>query len=118
MDRKALVREYKNTPREMGVYQIKNMVNGKVLIGSSRNLAGILNRFRSELKLGGCRNEYLQNEWDQFGPDAFEFEVLEVLEPMDDPAYEPEEDLKFLKTHWIEKRMPYGDRGYNRKSRR
>ena len=118
MNRKELVREYKNTPREMGVYRIKNIVNGKVLIGSSKNLAGILNRFRSELKLGGCRNESLQNEWNQLGSDAFEFEVLEVLEPIDDPTYNPEEDLKFLEIYWIEKLMPYGDSGYNKKSRR
>ena len=117
MNRKALVREYKNTPREMGIYRIKNIVNGKVLIGSSKNLVGILNRFRSELKLGGCRNESLQTEWNQLGSDAFEFEVLEVLEPIDDPAYDPEEDLKFLEIYWIEKLMPYGDRGYNKKSR-
>ena len=115
MDRKALVREYKSRPLEMGVYRIKNNVNGKVLIGSSKNLTGILNRFRSELKLGCCRNEVLQNEWNQSGPDAFEFEVVEVLAPMDDPAYDPEEDLKFLETYWLEKVMPYDDRGYNRK---
>ena len=36
MDRKAIIREYKSTPRPMGVYQIKNRINGKVLIGSSK----------------------------------------------------------------------------------
>lgn len=99
----------------MGVYQIKNTVNGKVLIGSSRNLPGILNRFRSELKLGSCRNSALQNEWEQFGSGAFEFEELEVLEPLDDPAYDPSEDLKILEELWTEKVTPYSDKGYNQK---
>jgi hypothetical protein len=113
MDRKALIREYKNTPREMGVYRIKNRLNGKVLIGASKNLPGILNRFRSELKLGSCRNEALQDEYIQYGLDVFEFSVLEVLEPLADPDYDPTEDLKFLLSHWCDKLTPYGDRGYN-----
>ena len=28
MDRKAIKREYKSTPRPMGVHQIKNRING------------------------------------------------------------------------------------------
>ena len=52
MDKKARIKEYKGIPRPMGVYQIKNTVNGKVLIGSSNNLAAILNRYRAELKMG------------------------------------------------------------------
>jgi len=115
MDRKAMVKEYKSTPRPMGVYQIKNTVNGKVLIGSSKNLPGILNRFRSELKLGSCRNIALQDEWKRFGSGAFEFRELEVLKPLDDPAYDPFEELKILEELWAEKLTPYGDKGYNRK---
>jgi len=117
MDRKAIIREYKSTPRPMGVYQIKNRVNGKVLIGSSKNLPGILNRFRSELKLGSCRNIALQKEWKQFGSDAFEFKELEVLKPLDDPADDPSEDLKILEELWTEKLSPYDDKGYNNKSK-
>jgi hypothetical protein len=115
MDRKALIREYKNNPPEMGVYQIKNRLNGKVLIGTSKNLTGILNRFRTELKLGGCRNIDLQKEWNSFGSEAFEFEVLEVLEHMDDPVYDAAKDLKVLETLWLEKLTPYGIKGYNKK---
>ena len=43
MDKKTKIREYKETPRLMGLYQIKNKVNGKILIGSSVNLPAILN---------------------------------------------------------------------------
>lgn len=114
MDRKAKIREYKETSQPMGVYQIKNKTNGKVLIGSSKNLPAILNRFRAELKIGSCRNFVLQDEWNQFGPDVFEFKELEVLEPLDDPAYDPGDDLIFLEAHWVEKLKPYGDKGYNK----
>jgi len=46
IDKKAKIREYKDIPRPMGVFQIKNKVNGKVLIGSSNNL--------SKQKFSGC----------------------------------------------------------------
>jgi len=98
----------------MGVYQIKNQVNGKVLIGSSVNLPGILNRFKAELKMGSCRNIALQNEWKQFGPEVFEFKEIEVLELKDDPAYDPTEDLHILEELWTEKLSPFGDKGYNK----
>ena len=114
MDRKAKKREYKNTPRPMGIYQIKNKVNGKVLIGSSVNLSAILNRFRAELKTGSCLNIDLQKEWKQFGPEMFEFKELELLEPADDPTYNPAEDLHVLESLWIEKLSPFGDKGYNK----
>ena len=114
MDKKAKIREYKNTPRAMGIFQITNKSNNKIFIGSSSNLPAILNRFRAELKMGNCRNIALQNEWKQFGSDAFEFKELEVLKPLDDPTYDPSEDLKLLEELWTEKLNPYGDKGYNK----
>ena len=114
MDRKAIIRKYKDTQHPMGVYLIKNKVNGKVLVGSSNNLPAILNRFKAELKMGNCRNIALQNEWKQFGSEAFEFKELEVLKPLDDPTYDPSEDLKVLEKLWTEKLNPYGDKGYNK----
>jgi hypothetical protein len=114
MDKKTIIREYKDTHRPMGVYLIKNKENGKVLVGSSNNLPAILNRFRAELKMGSCRNIALQDEWRQFGPDVFEFRELEILKPLDDPTYDPSEDLQFLGELWTEKLNPYGDKGYNK----
>ena len=98
----------------MGVFQIKNKVNGKIFIGSSHNLPAILNRFRAELKMGSCRHVVLQHEWNRFGPEAFEFEELEVLKPLDDPGYNPADDLSFLEALWAEKLTPYGEKGYNK----
>lgn len=114
IDKKAKIREYKNTPRPMGIFQIKNTRNGKVLIGSSKDVPAILNRYRTELKLGNCRNRVLQEEWNECGPEAFAFEELETLKPLDDPEYDPAEDLRFLEELWAEKLKPYGDKGYNK----
>jgi len=114
MDKKSKIREYKNTPRPMGVFQIINKANGKILIGSSNNLPAILNRFKAELKLGECRNRVLQEEWKQYGSEMFEFIELEILKPSDDPSYDPFEDLHVLEDLWIEKLKPFGDKGYNK----
>jgi hypothetical protein len=114
LDRKAKIRKYKDTPRPMGIYQIKNKVNGKVLIGESINLPAILNRYKGELKMGSCRNIALQKEWNQFGHEMFEFKELEILKPADDPAYNPAEDLRVLEELWIEKLSPFNDKGYNK----
>jgi len=66
------------------------------------------------LKTGSCRNLVLQEEWKQFGPDAFEFKELEILKPLEDPNYDPAQDLHFLETLRAERLKPYGDKGYNK----
>jgi hypothetical protein len=114
MDKKAKVREYKETPRPMGIYQVKNKANGKVLIGSSVNVSAILNRLKFELQMGNCREVVLQEEWKQFGPEMFEFDVLELLKPADDPTCDRAEDLHTLEALWIERLAPFGEKGYNR----
>ena len=98
----------------MGIYQIKNKLNGKILIGTSVNLPAILNRYKFDLKMGSCINRALQEEWNQFGPEVFEFKELEILKPADEPADEPAEDLRVLEELWIEKLSPFGDKGYNK----
>lgn len=52
MNKKDLKREYKQTLRPMGVFQIRNTVNEKVFIGSTLNLDGIFNRHEFQLKAG------------------------------------------------------------------
>ncbi len=118
MDKKTKIKEYKNTARPMGIFEIKNKTNGKILIGSSANLKAILNRYRAELKLGSCRNKALQQDWNQLGPDAFEFNELDILTPSEDPNYNPAEDLRFLEDMWIEKRKPFGENGYNKRAKK
>jgi len=113
MDKKALKRDYKETARPMGVYQIRNTINGKVLIGTSVDLPAILNRLRTQLSYGSHRNRELQKEWNEHGADAFAFEILDALPPSDRPAYDPADDLKTLEELWLEKVSPFEERGYN-----
>lgn len=102
-DRKALVREYLETPRPAGVYRVLNKASGKSLLGSSPNVPGVVNRQRFQLENGSHPDKELQADWNDLGPDAFTFETLDLLKPSDDPGYDSTEDLRTLKTMWLEK---------------
>jgi hypothetical protein len=118
IDRKALVREYKETPRPAGVYRVRNTATGKSLVGSSVNLPGILNRQRFQLESGLHPDRELQRDWKDLGADAFTFEALDRLEPKKEPDYDPTEDLGVLKEMWIDKLTASGESLYRQSSRR
>ena len=111
--KKERKREYILSPRPIGVFQIRNIVNEKVFLGSSLNLTGIFNRHQFQLRTGNHPNKGLQADWNQYGSDNFVFEILDELTPMEDPAYDYTSDLAFLEDWWLEKMKPYADRGYN-----
>jgi len=113
--KKERIREYKLNHPPMGVYQIRNIVNGKVLVGASLNLPGIFNRHKFALKMGNHSSVALQAEWNEFGAENFAFEILDELTPREDPSYDYREDLGLLEEMWLEKLQPYGERGYNEK---
>ena len=102
-DRKARIREYKEQVQPAGIYRVRNTATGKSLIGSSVNLPGMLNRQRFQLDHGSHPDQELQKDWNELGPDAFEFEALDLLKPPDEPAYDPTADLRVLKELWLEK---------------
>lgn len=117
IDRKARIREYKETSQPAGIYRVCNTTTGKSLVGSTVNLPGMLNRQRFQLEHGSHPDRELQSDWDELGSDAFEFEALDRLKPRDEPAYDPTGDLRALKEMWLEKLTAAGEPLY-RQSRR
>ena len=112
--KKALLREYKETPLPMGVFQIKNKVNGKLLLLKAQNLPGIINRHQLELRRGMHRNPQLQADWNHYGEAAFSFDVLATIKPEEFlPEYYPTA-VNDLFEAWFEKLQPFGDSGYNK----
>jgi len=99
----------------MGIFQVKNRLNGKILIELSKNLEAALNRCRFQLDLGSYPNKALQEEYNQCGKNQFSFEALDRLSPKkDEPDYNYTEDLELLKTMWLEKLKPFKEKGYNK----
>ena len=118
MNRKELTRAYKETAKPLGIFQVRNTINGRVLIGSSVDVPSRLNRERAQLALGTHSNKELQSEWRTFGAEAFDFTTLDTLEPRDDPDDDPRADLAALEHMWIDKLEPFGERGYHTAARR
>lgn len=61
----------------IGIYCIKNINNGKVYIGQSCNIENRWKKHKSELNRNVHNNKHLQNAWNMYGADSFEFSVLE-----------------------------------------
>jgi hypothetical protein len=115
--RKEIHREYKERVKPSGVFQIKNLSNGKVLLGSSLNLEGPLNKHRFMLRINGHPNKELQKDWNELGPDQFLFEILETVPIKDDPNFNLKDELTLLEEIWLETLQPFGERGYNDSSK-
>ncbi len=111
--KKDIRREYKERKKIAGVFQVKNIVNGKVLLGSSLNLEGPLNGHKFMLTVGSHRNKSLQQDWNEYGPAKFVFEILETVKVKEDPGFNLNDELELLEQIWIEKLQPFGERGYN-----
>ena len=111
--KKDIIREYKEREKPAGVFQVKNTVTGKVLLGSSLNLEGPLNAHKFMLTVGSHRNKALQQEWNEYGADKFVFEILDVVQVRDDPNFNLKDELTLLEQIWLEELQPFGERGYN-----
>lgn len=113
--RSEIKREYKEMKRKKGVYQITNLVNGKIFIGSNRDLDTVFNRIRFELDHNSFRNKQLQGEWLQYGAEQFRFEVIDVLDEKEKEYgfAEAVKKLGEMEQVWLEELTPYGDRGYH-----
>jgi len=102
----------------MGVYQVRNAVSGKAYIGTSVDLPSMLNRQRAQLRLGAHADRALQADWNALGGEAFVFEVLDTLDPPDEPGYDPGDDLRTLEDLWRAKLAAAGAEAYNPPKRR
>lgn len=65
--------------RRSGIYQIRNLVNGKVYIGSSAYLHGRWCGHRSLLNRGTHHARYLQHTWTKYKGANLIFEIIEFV---------------------------------------
>lgn len=64
----------------IGIYQIRNLINNKIYIGSSINLSEREYKHFWMLSNGTHDNEYLQNSYNKYGRKNFIFEVIELCD--------------------------------------
>lgn len=63
-----------------GIYQIKNLKNDKVYIGSSKAIYKRWHDHKRDLKNNRHANSYLQASWVKYGEECFKFSILEKIE--------------------------------------
>ncbi len=94
----------------IGVYMIRNLVNGKRYYGSSQNCQGRLAGHRAALRRGDHTNSLLLNEWKLFGDTAFEFYVVVEVSDL--------HEARGVENNLIEKHLATNSQfGYNVMSR-
>jgi hypothetical protein len=103
---KQIKEEYKLKKFKMGVFQIRNTVNGKIHVGSSLNLDAIWNRNKMELNFGNHRNSILQSEWKQFGERNFMYEILAEVVQKDEDRIDYNKEVKTLEGMFIAELNP------------
>lgn len=110
--RKKLIESYKQMDTMMGVYQIKNNVNGKIFISSFANIKNKWLTIKMQLDMGRHPNSELQRDWNELGAEAFTYSVLE------DKKHESGMDVKWelhqMEKAWLAKLEPYDNKGYNK----
>jgi len=115
IDKKEMKRKYKQQTPAMGIYQVKNRVNGKIWVDIARDLHGQMNSCKFQLKHGIHANKELQADYARIGEEKFSFEVVDTLEQKKETGYDPAADLKTLEEMWMDKLQPYGDKGYHKR---
>lgn len=103
---------YKLNPPSMGIFAVRHVGTDKAMIGGSRNVSGILNRHRFDLKLGKHSNRALQGDWRASGEPGFAFEVLELVKPREDPDFDCDAALAEALQRWQQKFPPGAANSY------
>lgn len=97
---------FKELNHKSGIYQIRNLVNGKLYIGSAENLQRRKCTHLNELRNSKHHSNRLQNAFNKYGEENFIFEVIEFCEDKN--------KLIEHEQYWIDRFETYNkEKGYN-----
>jgi len=97
---------YNGNANKTGIYCIRNQINQKIYIGSTKTSFAIRkNRHLRTLRKNAHYNEHLQNAWNYYKEKNFSFEILFICLPNECEKYETD----FIKLYSSNKR----EHGYN-----
>lgn len=89
-----------------GIYKITNIINSKFYIGSAVNFNKRWIKHKSELNNNKHHSKHLQNAWNIYGENNFDFEIIEYVEN--------KEELIKHEQLWFDKTQCYYENiGYN-----
>lgn len=90
-------KELKNTG---GVYCIKNITNGRILIMSDIDLSQAIHRLQYSKRTGICMYGKLQEDWQKYGGLVFEFSVIEKIAKQPDQTQKQFLDTLQARENW------------------
>ena len=91
IERKRIMDKFKNC----GVYEIKNLINGKRYVGSSVNLLSRKFEHFKSLKNNSHHSDHLQKAYNRYGQNNFLFVVIEYINDVN--------VLRIREQYWIDK---------------
>lgn len=62
----------------IGIYLIKNKIDNKIYVGSSKNIERRFKKHRTELNTGRHSNQFLAKAYKKFGQNSFDFIIIEL----------------------------------------
>lgn len=90
----------------IGIYQIKNIINNKIYIGSSKDIFRRWKEHKGLLNNKKHHSYRLQIDWNEYGESNFEFSILEVVSDIN--------KLLEIEQTWLDKYKSYEkSNGYN-----
>lgn len=92
--------KYNGHSTKSGIYQIRNLNNGRIYVGSAKHFKSRYYQHIATLRKGTHHNKFLQNDFNKCSEEAFVFEVLEVVIGSSDDRKQTEQvylDENFLR---------------------
>lgn len=114
IDKKQIIKDYKQQRQPAGVYAVHNMVDNIMYIGTSKNLPAVLKRFEFTMKMGSFPFQQLVDDYKRLGADNFDIKVIDELNVKDETEKELDVELLSLEEMWIEKLKAEGVGFYNK----
>lgn len=111
--KKEMKLQAKEEKARYGIFQIKNLKNGKIFVGSTPNFK-TLNGLKFMLNNNTHKNHGLQLDWNEYGKDHFEFSILETVDEKEWKGKSTKKILEELLEKWVEHLQPYSENGYNK----
>lgn len=115
LNKKELIKEYKNQKHPVGLFAVRNIPENKMFIGISMNLPAKIRGVTFELELGSHAYHNLAGDYKRLGKDKFEVFILDEIQLKDETEGELKKELEALEQMWIEKLKNEGTTFYNKK---
>ncbi|YP_010509711.1 homing endonuclease [uncultured phage cr105_1] len=100
-------------PNSSGVYMIKNVLNNKRYIGSSRNIKQRLRTHLSTLIKNRHHNKHLLNSYNKYGQSSFKMCILELCEDIQDTILFLEQKYLDLKPEYNKAKIAENNSGWH-----